>query len=50
MEVTIGGNPENVADGSAEAFITEHYWGYARQKGGRTMNTVLNIPGGESRR
>ena len=44
MEVTIGGNPENVADGSAEAFITEHYWGYARQRDGRTIEYRVEHP------
>jgi uncharacterized protein YqjF (DUF2071 family) len=36
MEVTVSGNPEEVAEGSAEEFIAEHYWGHARRRDGRT--------------
>ena len=44
MEVTVGGYPEDVADGSSAAFITEHYWGYARRRGGRTTEYRVEHP------
>ena len=34
-----------MAAGSEEEFITEHYWGYSRQKSGRTIEyRVTHIP------
>ena len=44
MELTVGGNPDDVAEGSAEEFITEHYWGYARRRGGRTTEYRVEHP------
>jgi hypothetical protein len=28
----VSGSPQTIADGSEEEFITEHYWGYVRQR------------------
>ncbi len=44
MEITVGGNPEEAAEGSAEEFITEHYWGYARRRDGRTTEYRVDHP------
>jgi hypothetical protein len=38
------GEPAICADGSAEAFITEHYWGYAAQRGGGTVEYRVEHP------
>jgi hypothetical protein len=32
-----GGTPTVPPDDSEESFITEHYWGYARQRDGATV-------------
>jgi uncharacterized protein YqjF (DUF2071 family) len=37
LEVRVMGEPVLPAIDSFEAFITEHYWGYARQRNGGTM-------------
>lgn len=37
LSVRTGGAPEPLADGSEEAFIAEHYWGYTRQRDGSTI-------------
>jgi uncharacterized protein YqjF (DUF2071 family) len=34
LNLTVTGNPALPQDGSEEQFITEHYWGYARQRDG----------------
>ena len=44
MEITVAGDFEAVAEGSAEAFITEHYWGYARRRGGGTTEYRVEHP------
>ncbi len=44
MEVTVCDNGEDVAEGSAGEFITEHYWGYARRRGGRTTEYCVEHP------
>jgi len=33
-----------IADGSLEEFITEHYWGYTRQRDGRTVEYQVEHP------
>lgn len=38
------GGAEPIADGSEEAFITEHYWGYARQRDGTTVEYQVKHP------
>jgi uncharacterized protein len=44
MEVSVTGEPQFVADGSCEEFITEHYWGYARQRDGGTVEYQVEHP------
>ena len=39
-----GGEPAAVAPGSEEEFITEHYWGYNRQRDGGTMEYGVEHP------
>ena len=41
---TAGGEPAPVAPGSEEAFITEHYWGYNKQRDGGTMEYAVEHP------
>jgi uncharacterized protein len=36
MELSAEGDAREAAEGSDAEFITEHYWGYARRRGGRT--------------
>ncbi len=38
------GPPQLPALGSHEAFITEHYWGYVRQRSGRTKEYAVHHP------
>lgn len=38
------GEPVPLAPGSEEEFITEHYWGYTRQKDGGTMEYQVEHP------
>lgn len=44
MELSAHGNPGEVAEGSDVEFITEHYWGYARRRGGRTTEYRVEHP------
>lgn len=44
MELTVSGNADEARDGSAAEFITEHYWGYARRRAGRTMEYRVEHP------
>ena len=44
MEATVEGEPQPAADGSEEQFITEHYWGYARQRDGATVEYRVEHP------
>jgi uncharacterized protein len=37
IEARTSGEPALPGDGSAEQFITEHYWGYAKQRDGGTV-------------
>lgn len=37
LRVESGGRPALAAEGSLEQFITEHYWGYAAQPGGGSL-------------
>ena len=39
-----GGEPEAVVPGSEEEFITEHYWGYNKQRDGGTMEYAVEHP------
>jgi uncharacterized protein YqjF (DUF2071 family) len=44
LELTVGGDVVEAREGSDEEFITEHYWGYARRRGGRTMEYRVEHP------
>ena len=44
MKVTTRGTPQQPAEGSQPEFITEHYWGYARQRDGSTMEYRVEHP------
>lgn len=41
---SFSGAAEPPADGSEEAFVTEHYWGYARQRDGSTVEYRVEHP------
>jgi len=42
--VTAVGAPALIRDGSDEAFIAEHYWGYTRQQDGSTIEYKVDHP------
>lgn len=44
IELTLEGSPEYPEKDSEEEFITEHYWGYAQQKDGRTREYQVEHP------
>jgi uncharacterized protein YqjF (DUF2071 family) len=44
MELSTQGHAEEVAQNSSEEFITEHYWGYARQRDGGTVEYRVEHP------
>jgi hypothetical protein len=44
LEVEFSGAPYVPADDSEEAFISEHYWGYARQRDGETLEYQVEHP------
>lgn len=44
ITVQTSGQPQPIADGSEEEFITEHYWGYARQRDGGTVEYQVEHP------
>lgn len=45
ISVKTSGLPQPAMDGSLEQFITEHYWGYSRQRGGGSMEyQVKHVP------
>lgn len=44
IRVAAAGDPREIASGSAEEFITEHYWGYAVQRSGATMEYRVTHP------
>ena len=48
MEIFTQGDATAVQIDSQEEFITEHYWGYARQRDGAPSNTKWSILDGES--
>lgn len=50
MAVQPIGQPQPIADGSEEEFITEHYWGYARQRDGGTVEYQVEHPRWTARR
>jgi uncharacterized protein YqjF (DUF2071 family) len=44
MRVEPSGSSRHVAPGSDEEFITEHHWGYTRQRGGSTIEYRVTHP------
>ena len=44
MRLEFVGDPEPAAAGSEEEFITEHYWGYTRQRDGGTAEYLVEHP------
>jgi hypothetical protein len=44
VKLAITGPAKPLVDGSAEEFITEHHWGYARQRDGSTMEYRVDHP------
>lgn len=44
LSVSMRGEPMMPVEGSEEAFVTEHYWGYTRQKDGSTIEYEVEHP------
>ena len=44
MEISVQGQASEVVAGSDIEFITEHYWGYARRRDGRTTEYRVEHP------
>jgi len=44
LAMTIAGEPRLPDEGSEEAFITEHYWGYTAQRDGSTLEYQVEHP------
>lgn len=44
LKVTTRGPAQTPANGSQQEFITEHYWGYARQRDGSTVEYRVEHP------
>ena len=44
IDLTVQGDAREAPEGSDAEFITEHYWGYARRRGGRTMEYRVEHP------
>ncbi len=44
LSVRTEGSPQQLESGSFEEFITEHYWGYARQRAGGTVEYQVEHP------
>ena len=44
MQLTVQGDAREVAVGSDVEFFTEHYWGYARRRDGRTTEYRVEHP------
>ena len=44
LAITTTGKPKPVVPGSKEEFITEHYWGYTRQRDGGTVEYRVEHP------
>jgi uncharacterized protein YqjF (DUF2071 family) len=44
LRVRVTGKPQPLVAGSEEEFITEHYWGYARQRDGGTVEYQVEHP------
>jgi uncharacterized protein len=44
LRTAVRGEPSLPAEGSDEEFVTEHYWGYARQRDGGTLEYRVEHP------
>ena len=44
VRVSVRGEPRSIEAGSEEEFITEHYWGYSRQRKGRSLEYQVAHP------
>jgi uncharacterized protein len=44
LEVRVQGEPYLPDEAGLESFITEHYWGYVRQRGGNTLEYQVEHP------
>ena len=44
LKIITRGQPQPLVEGSLQQFITEHYWGYARQRNGSTMEYLVEHP------
>jgi uncharacterized protein YqjF (DUF2071 family) len=44
IDIAVSGAPQPIAQGSQEEFITEHYWGYVRQRDGGTVEYRVEHP------
>ncbi len=44
MSAAFGGLPSIPASGSEQEFVTEHYWGYARQRDGSSIEYQVDHP------
>jgi len=44
IEISTSGEPAETQSGSEEEFITDHYWGYARQRDGGTVEYQVQHP------
>jgi len=44
LQATAAGEPTMPTDGSMEQFLSEHYWGYSRQRNGETVEYRVNHP------
>jgi len=44
IDLTANGEPCPLSSGSLEEFITEHYWGYTRQRDGATVEYEVRHP------
>jgi len=49
LEIEVEGEPQPIANGSPEEFITEHYWGYCRQRDGGTIEYEVEHPRWQTR-
>ena len=44
VKMAVDGPSQQLAEGSIQEFITEHYWGYAKQRDGSTMEYRVDHP------
>lgn len=44
VKMTVRGQPVSIREGTEQEFITEHYWGYAMQRNGTTVEYQVEHP------